>query len=59
MEAHSKLQLYGVLQLTFGFGNTIANLINHVTMYLKHLMCQDLDTLDTFISFLPIDRSGL
>ena len=27
MEAHSKLQLYGVLHLTFGFGNTIANLI--------------------------------
>lgn len=27
METHSKLQLYGVLHLTFGFGNTIANLI--------------------------------
>ena len=27
METHSKLQLYGVLHLTFGLGNTIANLI--------------------------------
>ena len=27
METHSKLQLYGILHLTFGFGNTIANLI--------------------------------
>ena len=27
METHSKLQLYGVLHLTFGFENTIANLI--------------------------------
>jgi hypothetical protein len=32
---------------------------NHVTMYLKRLMCQNLDTLDIFISFLPIERSGL